>query len=257
MRWPCARARSGLRPETSRSECGTLAAQRRWIQAIESVLPVGESGRWPQSLLVRVSAVTLWVKICGLTTDEGIAAAVAAGADAVGFVFVPSKRQVTAQRAAELARSVPLHVTRVAVMQHPAQALLDEVWTIFRPDVLQTDAEDLESLIVPAGLAVMPVLRAGRVRSGSLPQRFLFEGPVSGAGEAADWNAAAELARQSQLILAGGLNPANVADAVRRVRPFGVDVSSGVEREPGIKDAAKIAQFVRAARSSTPALLSE
>lgn len=204
-----------------------------------------------------MSIVTLWIKICGLTTDEGIAAAVAAGADAVGFVFAPSKRQITPQRAAELARNVPSHVTRVAVMQHPAQSLLDEVWTIFRPDALQTDAEDLESLIVPAGLAVMPVLRAGGVRAGSLPPRFLFEGPVSGAGAAADWNAAAELARQSQLILAGGLNPANVADAVRRVRPFGVDVSSGVEREPGIKDAAKIAQFVRTARASMPAPLSE
>ncbi len=135
-------------------------------------------------------------------------------------------------------------------MQHPTQSLLDEVWTILRPDVLQTDAEDLESLLLPAGLAVMPVLRAGHVRSGSLPRRFLFEGLVSGAGETADWNVAAELARQSQLILAGGLNPANVADAVRRVRPFGVDVSSGVEREPGIKDAARIAQFVRAARAS-------
>lgn len=201
--------------------------------------------------------MTLWVKICGLTTEEGVAAAVAAGADAIGFVFAPSKRQVTAQRVAELVRNVPSQVMRVAVMQHPAQSLLDEVWTIFRPDALQTDAEDLEPLIVPAGLAVMPVLRAGRARSASLPRRFLFEGPVSGVGEAADWSTAAELARQSQLILAGGLNPENVAEAVRRVRPFGVDVSSGVEREPGIKDAAKIAQFVRAARASTPTYLSE
>ena len=121
----------------------------------------------------------------------------------------------------------------------------------------KTDAEDLESLVVPDGLAVMPVLRAGRAQRGSLPQRFLFEGPVSGAGAAADWNVATELARQSQLILAGGLSPANVAEAVRRVRPFGVDVSSGVEREPGIKDPVKIEEFVRAARASIAAPLSE
>lgn len=201
----------------------------------------------------RGPAVTLWVKICGLTTAEGVAAAVAAGADAVGFVFAPSKRQVTARRAAELANAVPARVLRVAVMLHPAQSLLDEIWTTFRPDVLQTDEEDLAHLAIPGGLAVMPVLRAGRVGSGSLPQRFLFEGAVSGAGEVADWDAAMQLARQSQLVLAGGLNPSNVADAVRRVRPFGVDVSSGVEGEPGIKDAAKIEQFVRAARASTPA----
>lgn len=228
--------------------------ERHWILAAESGRAVEEHRHRPEPSPVRVPAMTLWIKICGLTTEEAVAAAVVAGADAVGFVFALSKRRVTAQRAAELARNVPSHVTRVAVMQHPAQSLLDEVWTLFRPDVLQTDAEDLESLLVPTGLAVMPVLR---VRCGSLPQRFLFEGPVSGTGEAADWNVAAELARQSQLVLAGGLSPANVAAAVRRVRPFGVDVSSGVEREPGIKDAAKIAQFVRAARSGTPAPLPE
>lgn len=91
--------------------------------------------------------MTLWIKICGLTTEEAVAAAVAAGADAVGFVFAPSKRQVNAQRAADLARNVPAAMTRVAVMLHPAQSLIDEVWKLLRPDVLQTDAEDLAHLI--------------------------------------------------------------------------------------------------------------
>lgn len=198
----------------------------------------------------RGAILTLWIKICGLTTEEGVAAAVAAGADAVGFVFAPSKRRVTAQRAAELARNVPAAVTRVAVMLHPAQSLVDEVWKVFRPDVLQTDAEDLAHLAIPAGLSLIPVVREGTIVPVPLPQRLLFEGRVSGVGETADWNKAAQLAAQARLILAGGLNPANVAAAVAAVRPYGVDVSSGVESRPGIKDAVRIQEFVRAARAA-------
>ena len=193
--------------------------------------------------------MNLWIKICGLTTEEGVEAAIAAGADAIGFVFAPSKRRVTAQRAAELAHNAPAHITRVAVMQHPAQSLLEEVWRIFRPDVLQTDMGDLASLALPEELAVMPVLRAGGELSGKLPRRLLFEGAVSGSGTTADWKAAAVLAKQSQLILAGGLNAENIGAAIRAVGPFGVDVSSGVEREPGVKDAGRIQEFVRAART--------
>lgn len=194
--------------------------------------------------------MTAWIKICGLTTDEGVAAAVQAGADAIGFVFAPSKRQVTAQRAAELASRAPARVKRVAVMLHPAQSLVDEVWRVLRPDILQTDVEDLESLVIPAGLQVVPVVREGRALPTPLPARILFEGRASGTGETADWGMAAQLAARTQLILAGGLNPANVAAAMAKVRPYGVDVSSGVEREPGIKDAAKIREFVDAARAA-------
>ena len=82
----------------------------------------------------------------------------------------------------------------------------------------------------------------------ALPQRVLFEGPLSGSGLTTDWDAAAELARRGEVILAGGLNPDNVGAALRRVRPFGVDVSSGVEDAPGIKSAVKIEKFVAAAR---------
>lgn len=191
----------------------------------------------------------VWIKICGLTTEEGVEAAIEAGADAIGFVFAPSQRQVTAQRAAELAHSAPAHVTRVAVMQHPSKALLDEVWEVFHPDVLQTDHEDLAGLAIAAAWTVMPVLRAGRELPATLPRRMLFEGPVSGAGQTADWQLAATLARKHELVLAGGLTPDNVCAAIAAVRPFGVDVSSGVEREPGIKDAGKIRDFVRAARA--------
>lgn len=201
--------------------------------------------------------MAIWVKICGLTTHDAVEAAVAAGADAVGFVFAPSKRQVSAQQATQLAQAVPRRIPRVAVMLHPTQSQLDEVWSGFRPDVLQTDVEDLATLRVPAGLAVMPVVRSG---AGLKPDphhhpasvahsRVLFEGPVSGVGSAADWESAAQLARTTELVLAGGLNAANVADAIATVRPFGVDVSSGVEASPGIKDPSRIHEFVRRARA--------
>ncbi|HEY6641749.1 phosphoribosylanthranilate isomerase [Povalibacter sp.] len=194
--------------------------------------------------------MSLWIKICGLTSRDSIEAAIAAGADAIGFVFAPSKRQVTAQRAAELIDGLSIRIPRVAVMQHPVQSLVDEVWRVFRPDILQTDAEDLRGLIVPDGLQVVPVVRAGRSFPEPLPTRMLFEGPVSGAGIAADWNAAAALAIRTELVLAGGLNAANVVQAVSTVRPYGIDVSSGVESAPGIKDAGRIMEFVRAARAA-------
>ena len=204
--------------------------------------------------------MAIWVKICGLTTPDAVAAAVAAGADAVGFVFAPSKRQVSALQATQLAQGVPRRIPRVAVMLHPTQSQLEEVWSTFRPDVLQTDVEDLQTLRVPMGLGVMPVVR-NAVRLEPDPQgsavgptlvghpRILFEGPVSGVGSTADWHTAARLARTTQLVLAGGLNATNVADAIAAVRPYGVDVSSGVEASPGVKDPVRIHEFVQRARA--------
>jgi phosphoribosylanthranilate isomerase len=193
---------------------------------------------------------SIWVKVCGLTTPDAVAAAVEAGVNAVGFVFAESKRRVTPGQAAELARDVPRHIVRVAVMLHPSQAELDAVWSQFRPEILQTDADDLATLQVPAGLQVTPVFRAGRELPATLPMRLLFEGPVSGTGETTDWSEAASLAARTQLILAGGLKPANVAEAIATAHPFGVDVSSGVEARPGVKDPQKIYDFVRNARAA-------
>jgi phosphoribosylanthranilate isomerase len=193
--------------------------------------------------------VEIWVKICGLTSRDAVEAAVAAGADAVGFVFAPSKRQVTAALATQLARSLPPQVVRVAVMLHPTQSQLDEVWSAFRPEILQTDAEDLQTLRVPSGMAVIPVVRAVGPALAGHPL-ILLEGPVSGVGSTSDWQSAAQLARTTQLVLAGGLNATNVADAIAAVRPFGVDVSSGVEASPGVKDPARIHEFVRRARAA-------
>jgi phosphoribosylanthranilate isomerase len=195
--------------------------------------------------------MNILVKICGLTTEDAVEAAISAGADAVGFVFhEPSPRNVSPGVAARLAGLLPPGVRRVAVTLHPGQQLVDDVLAALVPDVWQTDAADFDLLRLPAGVERWPVFRPGTGPQHRLPARLLFEGPRSGAGEVADWSVAAELASRSELILGGGLTPANVAAAVTAVRPFGVDVSSGVESSPGRKDPAGIRDFVAAARAA-------
>ncbi len=195
---------------------------------------------------------TLWVKICGATTPEAVAGAIEAGADAVGFVFAPSIRRVTPAQAAKLAAPARGRLPCVAVMQHPQAAEVAEVLAGFGPDILQTDADDFVRLELPATLVRLPVLRGGRETPAPLPSRAVFEGPASGTGTVADWASAATLrARGVELVLAGGLNEANVDAAIRTVRPWGVDTSSGVEREPGIKSTELIARFVAAARAAS------
>jgi phosphoribosylanthranilate isomerase len=238
----------------------------------------------------------MWIKICGLTTPEAVTAALDAGADAIGFVFAKSVRQVSADMALRLAAPARGRALCVAVTRHPSQQDIGEIVSVFRPDVLQTDSADLPLLRLPTQLALLPVLRgaggetaaAGGVggretrpmprgaggRSGAagdderhdqgrgqdggdygdelvvLPRRLLFEGLTSGAGVPCDWSAARRVARRTELVLAGGLNPANVAAAIAAVQPFGVDVSTGVEVRPGVKSPVEIMKFVRAARES-------
>lgn len=193
-----------------------------------------------------------WIKICGMTTEAAVEAALAAGVDAIGFVFAASSRQVTPQRATELARPARGRVDCIAVTLHPTQSQVDDIVSVFRPDVLQTDIDDFADLRLPETLPRLPVMRAAATIAvcGALPVRLLFEGPRSGTGKPADWQQAATLARQSNLILAGGLSADNVASAIAQVRPFGVDTSSGVESAPGIKSEVKIAAFVSAARAA-------
>jgi phosphoribosylanthranilate isomerase len=218
----------------------------------------------------------MWIKICGLTTPDAVAAALDAGADAIGFVFAKSVRQVSPDVAHRLAAPARGRVRCVAVTRHPTQQDIDDIVAIFKPDVLQTDAADLPHLHLPAHLELLPVFRgvgkeggtartttsgtANNIASSTagytssvaeittLPGRLLFEGLTSGAGLPCDWTAARRVARRTELVLAGGLNPANVAAAIAAVQPFGVDVSTGVEARPGVKSPTEIANFVRAAR---------
>jgi phosphoribosylanthranilate isomerase len=196
----------------------------------------------------------MWIKICGVTTPEAVAAALALRVDAIGCVFAPSVRALRPAEAAALVAPARGHCALVAVTLHPAQSLIDEVVQVFRPDVLQSDFADLAGLQLPRALSVLPVLRGGAgtpapVGAGA-GDMVLFEGGVSGSGTTADWSQAAQLARTARLVLAGGLSAANVAAAIEAVHPFGVDVSSGVESVPGRKSAALIAQFVDAARAA-------
>lgn len=193
----------------------------------------------------------LFVKICGLTSAEAVRAAVACGADAVGFVFATSPRQIAPEMAADLSELVPPGIIRVAVMRHPPPAEWNEVAAILRPDWLQTDARDFAGLSLLPGVAALPVYR-------DLPgldtvalareDRVLFEAAASGAGQAPNWDRARQLAKTTKLVLAGGLSLDNVAQAIDRVRPWGVDVSSGVEAVRGVKDPARITAFVAAVR---------
>jgi phosphoribosylanthranilate isomerase len=196
----------------------------------------------------------MWVKVCGLTEAAGVHAALEAGADAIGWVFADSPRRVQPAEAARLATPARARAAIVAVTLHPEQPLVDEILAILRPDFLQADLSDLAALRLPAQLQRLPVLRDSVTRGADdddpLPPRLLYEGARSGSGAAADWARAARLARRAELILAGGLNARNVAAAIGQVRPFGVDVSSGVESTPGIKSPAMIAEFVAAARAA-------
>jgi phosphoribosylanthranilate isomerase len=192
----------------------------------------------------------LFIKVCGMTTPEAVHAALECEVDAIGFVFAPSVREVSVERANQLAAPARHRVACVAVTRHPQRAAIDAILGGFRPDILQTDFDDIAALELPRSLSVLPVVRSGRPGACIGPGRMLFEGPVSGSGLTTDWNEAEELARRAELILAGGLHAQNVAEAIRQVRPFGVDVSSGVEERPGIKSVQKIGQFVAAARAA-------
>jgi phosphoribosylanthranilate isomerase len=195
--------------------------------------------------------MSTFIKICGLQTADDVAAAVAAGTDAVGFVFAPSVRRVTPRAAARAVATAPAGITRVAVMRHPTNAEWLEVLDGFGPDVLQTDAEDLAALDVPDSTRIWPVYREGGAEPPAQADRtWLYEGPASGSGQAVDWTRAARLAGLGRMVLAGGLQPGNVGAAIATVRPWGVDVSSGVESAPGRKDPALISRFIKAARAA-------
>lgn len=191
------------------------------------------------------------VKICGVSSLEAALAAAEAGADAVGFVFTDSVRRVSPSLASRIAGDLPGHIERFAVFRRPELGELTRVLGEFGADFVQAD---LGSVTTLDGPRLLPVIREGQEAAiepylrGSALTRFHFEGPQSGAGEIVDWERAAKLARRGRMTLAGGLSPVNVAEAIAVVRPFGVDVSSGVESAAGVKDPVKIRDFIQAVR---------
>ncbi len=194
------------------------------------------------------SHAALWIKICGVTTAEAVEAALESRVDAVGFVLGPTVRRLELPAATALAAAARGRCAVVAVTLHASQSWIDEILRGFEPDMLQADRCDLERLRLPAGLQTLSVLRGAL---DPLPAgRVLYEGATSGRGALADWGEAERLARERELILAGGLSAANIVAAVQAVCPFGVDVSSGVESAPGRKSPELIREFVQSARAA-------
>lgn len=199
----------------------------------------------------------IFVKICGLSTPRAVTAAIQTGADAIGFVFAESPRQVTPERAAQLCRDVSPAIIRVAVMRHPTPDEWQRVADEFSPDWLQTEAGDFARLDISEGISRLPVFRDTPdldMSAFNSEELLLFEAAQSGQGVQADWQRAAKLVAgmgaDRQLVLAGGLTPENVATAIATVRPYGVDVSSGVESRRGVKDPDRIAAFMTAVREA-------
>ena len=192
------------------------------------------------------------IKICGLTTQESVDVAVQSGADLIGFVFAKtSPRCISPEQARQLSEPIPEQVKTIAVMLHPSDAEVQEVFDKFPADYLQTDAEDFAFLNLPEGCRPLKVYRdlPGFDPTDIDPRVLsLFEGKNSGVGELVNTSHAMKVARHAPIILAGGLNPKNVANLLQVVQPQGVDVSSGVESEPGIKDIQKIRDFIKIVR---------
>jgi phosphoribosylanthranilate isomerase len=197
------------------------------------------------------------VKICGLTRDEDVKAAVAAGADAIGFVFTASPRRISIDTAIRLSSYVPKGVLRVGLFLDQDRSEIDQVINSVSIDVLQFHGSETEQECRVFGL---PWLKAVAMENAESAKQAESEYPGAmgllldshatgkrgGSGKVFDWSLSRPIAKP--IWLAGGLNSANVTQAIHVVRPFAVDVSSGVEAAPGIKDASRIRTFIKAVR---------
>ena len=185
------------------------------------------------------------VKICGLSTKEAVKTAVSAGADYIGFVFAPSKRQVTLEQAAELAKFIPSHIQKVGVFVSPSRAELLEAVDKVGLDLVQVHgqvADDLFEDLPCASIQAVQVDGDGHVPN-SQADYLLFDAPVAGSGQTFDWDQLDMTELAQPFFIAGGLNEDNVARAIQHFSPFAVDVSSGVETD-GQKDHEKIRRFI-------------
>lgn len=199
------------------------------------------------------------VKICGITRPADAAAAAAAGADAIGLIFFPdSPRAVTAAAARDIVAGLPPYVTRVGVFVDAARDVIDAVLGQVRLDLLQFHGDEDPAGCDGIGLPYVKAIRmAPGVRLPEQVERYRRAAGIlldtyspdlaGGTGRTFDWDGIPH-DLGLPLILAGGLTPANVSEALRRVRPYALDVSGGVESAKGIKDPAKINEFMRQVR---------
>jgi len=189
------------------------------------------------------------VKICGLSNIEAVKTAVSAGADYIGFVFAPSKRQVTVEQATELAKFIPSHIQKVGVFVSPSRAELLEAVDKVGLDFVQVHGQVVDKLFenLPcASIQAVQVDGNGHVPN-SQADYLLFDAPVAGSGQTFDWGQLDTTELAQPFFIAGGLNEDNVARAIQHFSPFAVDVSSGVETD-GQKDHEKIRRFIERAK---------
>ncbi len=199
------------------------------------------------------------IKICGLTRVEDVKVVVAAGVDAVGFVFTRSPRQISAQRAQQLVAHVPAGVLRVGLFLDQGPEEVEQVLALVRLDVLQFHGRETQG---DCGRFGVPYLKAVAMQDAQSARQAELDypdaagllldshkaGEPGGSGKVFDWNLSRPL--KSEVWLAGGLHAGNVGGAIAAIRPSAVDVSSGVESAPGIKDAQRVQAFVRAVRQA-------
>lgn len=218
--------------------------------------------------------MSLIVKICGLSTRETLAAALDAGADMVGFVFFPpSPRHLSLVAAGDLGNQVQGRAAKVALTVDADDAMLGNIVEALRPDILQLHGKEtvtrVRDIKQKFELQVMKVIAIETAADlGALPgyadvaDRILFDARApaeatrpGGLGAAFDWRLLEQAELKQPFMLSGGLDARNIADAIRITRTGGVDVSSGVERSPGIKDPEMIRAFIRAARATKELLV--
>ena len=185
------------------------------------------------------------VKICGLSTKEAVKTAVSAGADYIGFVFAPSKRQVTVEQAIELAKFIPSHIQKVGVFVSPSRAELLEAVDKVGLDFVQVHGQVVDKLFENLPCASIQAVQVGG--NGHVPSSradyLLFDAPVAGSGQTFDWGQLDTTELSQPFFIAGGLNEDNVEEAIQHFTPFAVDVSSGVETD-GQKVHEKIRRFI-------------
>jgi phosphoribosylanthranilate isomerase len=199
----------------------------------------------------------MFIKVCGITSEEDALLSVALGADAVGFVFAPSPRQIAPQVAADIVKRLPPEIVGVGVFRDsaPQRVLGVAHWAGLRgvqlhghepPDASRWLRTKIPMVIQAFAAGDARVRRAAEYEASVV----LLDAPHPGSGQVFDWSLAAEVPPGQLFMIAGGLTPENVGAAIERTRPWGVDVSSGVEREPGQKDPIKLREFIEAAREA-------
>lgn len=201
------------------------------------------------------------IKICGLRRQEDVRAAVDLGVDALGLVFcAASPRHLEPEQARVLVREIPAFVSVVALFLDPEATLVESVLAEVEPELLQFHGRESAAFCAAFGRRYMKAIGMGEGAEPAQQQMqehrgacaYVLDshapGEMGGTGQGFDWSRVPRQARE-RVVLAGGLHPGNVAEAVRTARPYAVDVSSGVESAPGIKSAAKMADFVRAVRA--------